>query len=281
MGAELNCPHCRMNSWTALDMLKQRLVCEMCGREFDTTQQLVRGEWHYRRSGVLGAERNAQGAIPVVLTLQQFKVNLSGFREQCYAPSLTLSPKTGPDLPCEVDFVWMISEPYPEKTVIMIGECKDQGSSLEAGQRRGTIDATDIDNLRRVADAFPQKRFSTYIVLAKLCPFTEEEIALAKTLNERYRNRVILLTARELEPYHLYDRTKLEFKDIMTARNSNSRTLKTEVGQKTWPITLRLCTSTKPIAAKPRMNLSEFAWRSFVKTILFADKQEHATSNVI
>jgi len=50
--------------------------------------------------------------------------------------------------------------------------------------------------------------------LAKLCPFTADEIALAKTLNDRYRRRVILLTARELEPYHFYERTKLEFKNI-------------------------------------------------------------------
>lgn len=59
MGAELTCPHCRMSSWTALDVLKQRVACEMCGGEFDATRQLVNGEWHYRRSGVLGAEKNA------------------------------------------------------------------------------------------------------------------------------------------------------------------------------------------------------------------------------
>src|ERR1039458_6036068 len=65
IGAELKCPNCRMSTWTALDSLKQRVVCELCGREFDATRQLVNGTWHYRRSGVLGAERNAQGAVPV------------------------------------------------------------------------------------------------------------------------------------------------------------------------------------------------------------------------
>lgn len=215
LGAELSCPNCRLSSWTALDVLKQRLVCEMCGREFDATRQLVDGVWHYRRSGVLGAERNAQGAIPVVLTLQQFKVNLSSLRQGVYSPSLDLVPKPGRDLPkCEVDFVWVIPEPFPDRTVVVIGECKDQGSRNEAGKRKGTIDAEDVDHLRRVADALPRKRFSTYIVLAKLCPFTAEEIRLAKTLNDQYRRRVILLTARELEPYHFYERTQLEFKDI-------------------------------------------------------------------
>lgn len=211
MGAELKCPHCRMSSWTALDVLKQKLVCDMCGREFDATRQLVDGNWHYRRSGVLGAERNAQGAIPVVLTLQQFKENLSTFRPGVYLPSLELTPKAGTDVPkCETDFVWVIPEPYPEKTVVIIGECKDKGRQDEDG----TIDGVDIDHLRRVADALPRKRFFTYIVLAKLCPFTAAEIALAKKLNDRYTRRAILLTARELEPCHFYERTTLEFKNI-------------------------------------------------------------------
>ncbi|MGA8985116.1 MAG: hypothetical protein WB470_20760, partial [Candidatus Acidiferrales bacterium] len=84
----------------------------------------------------------------------------------------------------------------------------------EKGKDSGTIDAADVENLRRVADALPRKRFETFIVLAKLCPFTADEVVLAKTLNDKYRRRAILLTARELEPYHFFDRTKLEFKNI-------------------------------------------------------------------
>jgi hypothetical protein len=216
IGAELKCPHCRMDSWTALDTLKQRVVCELCGREFDATRQLVRGAWRYRRSGVLGAEKNAQGAVPVVLTLQQFKVNMSGFLHSgLYSPSLDLEPKAGLDLPkCEIDFVWLIPQPYPKRTVVIVGECKDRGSKSENGKDKGSVDEEDIDHLRQVADALPHKRFETFIVLAKLCSFTSNEIALAKTLNEEYRRRVILLTARELEPYDFYERTKLEFKSI-------------------------------------------------------------------
>ena len=216
IGAELKCPHCRMDSWTALDVLRQRVVCELCGHEFDATRQLVKGLWHYRRSGVLGAEKNAQGAVPVVLTLQQFKVNMHGvFHDSIYSPSLDLEPKAGMELPkCEIDFVWLIPQTYPERTIVVIGECKDRGGKSLGGKDTGTVDEADINHLRQVADALPRNRFETYIVLVKLCPFTLNEIALAKTLNEKYRRRVILLTARELEPYHFYDRTKLEFKSI-------------------------------------------------------------------
>lgn len=206
IGARLICPSCNMPSWTALDTLQQRVVCEMCGDEHDATRQLVNGEWHYRRSGVLGAERNAQGAVPVVLTLQQLATNLSGsFHDGVYSPSLDLTKKGQMQNECEVDFVWVIPRPYPRKTVIILGECKDQGP---IGQEEFE---KDIENLRRVADALPRKRFKTFVLLSKLNPFTPEEIERAQTLNTEHQLRAILLTARELDPYHIYERTKTEF----------------------------------------------------------------------
>lgn len=217
IGVELKCPNCRMDSWTAVDVLKQDLVCELCGHEFDATRQLVASTWHYRRSGLLGAERNAQGAIPVLLTLQQFEINLKGlWSDTLYSPSLDLeSPILGDPPKCEIDFVWLIPRSVPDRTVVIFGECKDRGGKKDDKERdTSTIDAKDIESLRRVADAFPRKRFETFVALAKLCPFTANEIALAKTLNDAYRRRVILLTARELEPWHFYDRTKLEYKGI-------------------------------------------------------------------
>jgi hypothetical protein len=98
--------------------------------------------------------------------------------------------------------------------VVLIGECKDQGGRDENGAPKSCIDATDIEHLRVIADALPKQRFCPYIVLAKLSEFTPEEIALARTLNSKYVNRVILLIARELEPYHLYERTVRQFKNI-------------------------------------------------------------------
>jgi len=212
IGAELSCPHCRMKSWVALDVLKQGIACEMCGREFDATRQLVTGEFAYRRSGLLGAEKNAQGAVPVALTMQQLQVNLiHSLRDNLYVTSLDLVPEDNPALPtCEIDFVWLVSGRYPEGITVILGECKDRGR--KKGDDGGAISLTDINNLRAVADALPAKRFESFVLLAKLCPFTAEEIAAAKTLNGRYRQRAILLTERELEPWHIYERAKAELK---------------------------------------------------------------------
>jgi len=62
-----------------------------------------------------------------------------------------------------------------------------------------------------VADVLPRKRFKTFLLLSKLTPFTSEEIEQAKTLNNKYERRAILLTAQELEPYHIYERSKDKF----------------------------------------------------------------------
>ena len=90
---------------------------------------------------------------------------------------------------------------FPDKTEVILGECKDEG---------GHVDAKDIGNLRQIADALPANRFTVYILLAKLAPFSADEIALARSLNGPYQRRVILLTARELEPYQIYERTQKE-----------------------------------------------------------------------
>jgi hypothetical protein len=205
IGAELKCPTCRLTSWVALDALKQVHTCELCGAGFEATRQLVGSEYRYRRSGLLGLERNAQGAVPVALVLQQLNTALNGIgRRQAYGVSYNLSPKANINLPvCEVDFVMVIPSPRSsEKTDVLLGECKDEG---------GTIDARDVDHLRQIAGALPAHRFKTYIVFAKLAPFTEEEIELVRTLNGSYQRRVILLTTRELEPYDIYERSNKEF----------------------------------------------------------------------
>jgi hypothetical protein len=203
IGVELTCPACSLRAWIALDALKQRNPCDLCGSEYDATRQLVNGEFHYRRTGVLGSERNVQGAIPVALVLQQLSINLSLRTHDCaYAPSYDLEPKDGTSLrKCEVDFVIVQPQPGRPRSSVVLGECKDEGDR---------INAKDVENLKQVADALPRDRFESFIALARLSPFTPEEVRLAKTLNGPYQMRTIMLTARELEPYHLYERTSEE-----------------------------------------------------------------------
>src|SRR5262249_3993850 len=148
------------------------------------------GVFHYRRTGVLGLERNTQGAIPVTLALQQLYINLPG--PSIYAPSYDLAPNAGVDLPsCEVDFVMILPRGDLDKAEIILGECKEKG---------GFVNSKDVEILRRIAKALPANRFETYWLFEKLPPSTEKEIFLPRAANGPYQPRVILLTARELEP---------------------------------------------------------------------------------
>ena len=200
IGFDLSCPVCHLTSWVPLDTLQQSVTCQMCGAHYDATRQLVEGKCAYRRSGVLGLEKNTMGAVPVALVMQQLSVNV-GFGHGQYESSYKLRFK-GTDDEVETDFVIMLPEPGETRTALLIGEVKDAG---------GHIDSNDIENMRRVAKAVTSTRFMTYVVLAKLAAFTSEEVALAKTLNEdKWPPRVIMLTHRELEPYDIYDRTEKE-----------------------------------------------------------------------
>jgi hypothetical protein len=200
IGVRLICPTCNLPSWIAIDEVKQQTLCDLCGHRYDASRQLVSGIFHYRRTGVFGLEKNTQGAVPVALTLQQLDANLYGFSGTIHVPSYDLTSIAGTDHPpCEIDLAVIIPRIYPDRAEVIPGECKDEG---------GMIDARDIANLRRIADALPNKRFEPYILLAKLAPFTPDEIALAQTLNGPHQQRVIMLTARELEPYHIFERVQ-------------------------------------------------------------------------
>lgn len=201
VGVDFNCPSCKLNSWIPLDSLRHKVVCDLCGQEHDVTRNLVDvNEWRYRRSGVLGIEKNAQGAVPVSLTLQQLDTNFhDGLREDMYSPSLDLTPKADIDgVKCETDFVWVIPRAYPRKTVVILAECKDKGPF--------TVD--DVTNLKRIADSLPRKRFKTFVILSQISPFTDDEVTIAETLNDKYRRRAILLTADQLEPYYISEGVK-------------------------------------------------------------------------
>lgn len=199
-GLEFDCPSCRLEFWTALDDLSTEISCTYCGHRFNVTPHLNhRGDWRFRRSGLFGRNDNQEGAIPVVLTLQQLDT-MFGSREMLYTTAMELRSDAGKIKKCETDFVAVVPRHRDGRIQIAIGECKT----------RKPITEDDIANLKSVAAAFPASRFDVFVILAKLTDFTQDEIDCAVALNDEYHRRVILLTARELEPYHLYERTAKE-----------------------------------------------------------------------
>lgn len=200
-GLEFDCPNCRLEFWAALDNLSTEIACAFCGHQFNITPHLNhRGDWRFRRSGLFGRDDNQEGAIPVMLMLQQLDTTFSS-REMLFTTAMNLKPDSAKINKCETDFVVVGPKHHDRRIQIAIGECKTRKSITE----------DDIAKLKAVAEAFPSERFEVFVILAKLAEFTSDEIQHAAALNDKFHRRAILLTARELEPYHLYDRTSEEF----------------------------------------------------------------------
>jgi hypothetical protein len=203
-GLKLACPHCQLDPWVALDDIATEVKCELCGGTFGIADQLRDRDWAYRRSGLFGREDHQEGGVPVVLTLQQMDTTLS---DMIYTTAMKISPIKANVLPCETDFVLVGRGTYELKVPLAIGECK----------ARQEISEQDVQNLGRVADAFAGTRIEPFIIFAKTTSFTPEEVARCRAAQGQRHLRVILLSARELEPYFVYERTAKEFEIRSTA----------------------------------------------------------------
>jgi hypothetical protein len=203
-GLELLCPNCNLEFWLALEPLGHEVTCEYCGEKFNLAAQLKDRDWRFRRSGLFGRENHQEGAIPVALTLQQLDTNLSrvlGFR--ILSTSFNLFPAGASINSCETDFV-VLSQDHEGRIELALGECKSKGPKYE-------ITEDDVGNLSAVANAFPTDRVKVFLIFAKTGDFSVDEIQRCAMLQKSHPNRVIMLSARELEPYHVYERTAQEF----------------------------------------------------------------------
>lgn len=102
---------------------------------------------------------------------------------------------------CETDFVIITWNRYEEVSII-ISECKT----------RTPIEISDAENLKKIADTFPINRIKALILFSKLDTFNEDEVKICmKVQSDNFPKRVIMLTDRELEHWHIYEQTKTEF----------------------------------------------------------------------
>lgn len=207
VGLKLNCTHCELDFWKHLDDVKTNTICEFCGSNVNVSTQLKDRDWAYRRSGIFGREDHLEGGVPVAVTLQQLH---TAFHQNiiAYSTALELSPGSADIKKCETDIA-ILTNGHDGKAQLIIGECKTHSE----------ISQQDVENMIKVAEAFPSDRIDVFILFSKLSQFTPEEIERIKKTriefkiqNEIiYQDRAIMLTDRELEPYFVYQQTAKEF----------------------------------------------------------------------
>jgi hypothetical protein len=205
VGLKFKCPSCQLPFWRALDDAQTLLICDNCGNEFNAAPQLKDRSWAYRPSGLFGRGDKQEGGVPVALTLQQLETTLAT-HPITWLPAMNLSPLSVQIEKCETDFV-LVSQDWRGRVKLVIGECKTNKN----------IEASDVQNLSKVADSFPADRFDVFLVFSKTGNFSDEEIDLCRAADSSNRRRTILLSARELEPYSIYEQAAKEFAINATA----------------------------------------------------------------
>lgn len=190
-GLELICSRCKLSNWLSLQEIDNIWICNYCGDDNKTSLQLKdRGDWKFRKSGLFEKENNQEGAIPVILTLLVF-LRIFYPSKFLYTPSLKLENE---NMPCEVDFC-ILQYQRGDRIQLGIGECKSEG---------GVIDQKDVDNLKGVREKIKKLNIDCYLIFSKVSEkFEQSEIDLFKKLKEE-DIPIILLTNKELEPYHPY-----------------------------------------------------------------------------
>ena len=196
VGLEFKCPNCELKNWITLDDVRTLSTCAYCGHHFDATRQLKDRDWRYRRSGLFGRDDHQEGSIPVALSIQQMDTTLRDSMLM-YSTALKFRSETVDIEECEADFLAVFaSERHLDESPlqIIVGEAKT----------RKKIDADDARKLAKLAKAIPPEIAKTFIMFSKTDVFCGEEVDIAKSL----RQRVILWSRDELEPYSVYERSK-------------------------------------------------------------------------
>ena len=181
-------------------------------------------DWRYRRSGLFGRDDNQLGGIPVALALQQLDANLQDSL-LFYATALNFESRRAPIEKCEADFVAFVAGRRNSDRggiQILIGEAKTADQ----------INAEDVRKLERLADAIPSDMAEAFVMFAKTTTFTTDDVTVAKTLNSSGKQRLILWSQEELEPYLAYERSK----DRLGGRSYASSLIDmVEATTKLWP----------------------------------------------
>lgn len=197
-GIEVNCSKCSLKFWKAVNDVNEFIDCSFCGNQEDITPYLFQKKWQFRKSGLFEGDSNQEGAIPVLVSMQQL-YSCTSFNQSFFSFASTIK---GERVQCESDFIFISRDGYFGKRQVLIAECKNFGS----------IERKDLENLAAVARRFPEEQFETYIFLSKFGDFSREEISIIKEfVQPDFTGKIIMWSARELEANRPYENAIKDF----------------------------------------------------------------------
>lgn len=194
VGAKVQCPNCKRNSWYSLDNLKESLTCPRCLNNFSAVGNLENsGAWFYKTTGPFSVPCYADGAYCVLLAISFFDHDLHHLKITP-AYSFTGQDDTGHNLEADFGVLWQESSYRGVSEGVLFGESKTFGPFKQA----------DFQRMRKIAKRFPGAVIAFCTLRPDLTTYEKRELTkLAKVGRKSLRsevpvNPVMILTATEL-----------------------------------------------------------------------------------
>ena len=194
-GVALECPKCGERTWYAMTRLRTQVRCECCGAMSGSESRLEdRLPIAYRIAPLWRKAAVQYGVIPVTLALWRLE-EAPGIGSGRYITSAELS---GHQVEMEVDFLGLIEEP-DRRPMLLAGECKG------THERRSEKMAAKIEKLNTWYEAVEKSGgIKACIAFVTIEQAFDAELLTRCERMVREQRRVLLLTARELDPYFPY-----------------------------------------------------------------------------
>ena len=193
IGAKVQCPSCRRNSWFSVDDLKDELFCPKCLKNFAAVGNIDQSTWCYKTAGPFSISGYADGAYCVLLSLDfigERRLN----RSLTSSFSFIAKGKGGPEIEADFGALWQEGMFGVITEGAIFGECKTFGE----------FEKQDIERMRKIAARFPGAVIA-FCTLRKCLESGEirEITKIAKAgrkywKSERPINPVLILTGNEI-----------------------------------------------------------------------------------
>jgi hypothetical protein len=193
LGVRVQCPHCRRNSWFALESVRDTFICPRCLHGFPAAGNLDSGIWSYKTTGPFSVPGYADGAYAVLLTATFFDDHTMHGMQSTRVLSFE-AEADGKKLEADVACLWQDSYYGDRNEGVLFAECKTYDH----------FKGKDFERMRALAKMFP----GAVLVFSTLRKeFTPKEIAgitkIAKAGRkywkpERPINPLLVLTGTEL-----------------------------------------------------------------------------------
>lgn len=187
-GLKFKCQSCGKPDWYHVSEFSQEFRCRFCF-SIQSVPRLDRQRWYYKADGLFQLPNKIEGSIPTILSIWRIR-ETARMSSVYYVPNFHIFRRN--QKVAELDYMLLIQDRISGKTEIVLGEARG-GVSYKANEVRKAV---------KLKESFP----SAFLCFSTMKDnFDQSESKIFSDLKSKISN-LILLTRKDLEPYHMFDR---------------------------------------------------------------------------